>query len=191
MKKSIFLFSSFFLLAASAIAQETTPAAEAPARDSGNTPAATHGSAARVSGARSPHPAARGGYRAAPVLSRTISSIGRPLRPPAALNFSISVNAPFDEAVAAIGRIGEIDRTACRRAVEQRFTVERDCILILHSAGGPSLPEEQATEFEKFDSFTQFLTGNAQEADTQFGLTSKSFKFRDYRAFYFHSSQQH
>ena len=30
----------------------------------------------------------------------------------------------FDEAVAAIGRIGEIDRAACRRAVEQRFTVE-------------------------------------------------------------------
>jgi hypothetical protein len=43
-----------------------------------------------------------------------------------------------------------------------------------------SLPEEQATEFEKFDSFTQFLTGNAQEADTQFGLTSKSFRFKDY-----------
>jgi glycosyltransferase involved in cell wall biosynthesis len=31
----------------------------------------------------------------------------------------------FDEAVAAIGRVGEIDRAACRRAVEQRFTVER------------------------------------------------------------------
>jgi glycosyltransferase involved in cell wall biosynthesis len=31
----------------------------------------------------------------------------------------------FDEAVAAIGRLGEIDRRACRRAVEQRFTVER------------------------------------------------------------------
>jgi len=31
----------------------------------------------------------------------------------------------FDEAVAAIGRIGEIDRKACRRAVEERFTVER------------------------------------------------------------------
>jgi glycosyltransferase involved in cell wall biosynthesis len=31
----------------------------------------------------------------------------------------------FDEAVAAIGRIGEIDRGACRRAVEERFTVER------------------------------------------------------------------
>ncbi len=31
----------------------------------------------------------------------------------------------FDEAVAAIDRIGEIDRAACRRAVEQRFTVER------------------------------------------------------------------
>ena len=31
----------------------------------------------------------------------------------------------FDEAVEAIGRIGEIDRRACRRAVEARFTVER------------------------------------------------------------------
>ncbi|MGH9880818.1 MAG: hypothetical protein ACRD6N_05230, partial [Pyrinomonadaceae bacterium] len=46
-----------------------------------------------------------------------------------------------------------------------------------------NLPEEQATEFEKFDSFTQFLTGNAQEADTQFGLTDKSFRFRDYSLF--------
>jgi len=27
--------------------------------------------------------------------------------------------------VAAIGRIGEIDRKACRRAVEDRFTVAR------------------------------------------------------------------
>jgi glycosyltransferase involved in cell wall biosynthesis len=31
----------------------------------------------------------------------------------------------FDEAVAAIGRLGEIDRAACRRAVEQRFSVDR------------------------------------------------------------------
>ena len=31
----------------------------------------------------------------------------------------------FDEAVAAIGRLDEIERAACRRAVEQRFTVER------------------------------------------------------------------
>ncbi len=43
-----------------------------------------------------------------------------------------------------------------------------------------NLPEEQATEFEKFDSFTQLLTGNAVEADTQFGLTSKVFRFKDY-----------
>ena len=46
-----------------------------------------------------------------------------------------------------------------------------------------NLPEEQATEFEKFDSFTQLLTGNASEADTQFGITDKSFRFRDYSAF--------
>ena len=31
----------------------------------------------------------------------------------------------FDEAVAAIDRIGEIDRASCRRAVEERFTVGR------------------------------------------------------------------
>jgi glycosyltransferase involved in cell wall biosynthesis len=31
----------------------------------------------------------------------------------------------FDEAVTAIGRLDEIDRRACRRAVEQRFTVDR------------------------------------------------------------------
>ncbi len=46
-----------------------------------------------------------------------------------------------------------------------------------------SLPEEQATEFEKFDSFTQLLTGNATEADTQFGVTEKSFRFRDYSGY--------
>ncbi|MDQ5845323.1 MAG: hypothetical protein M3539_08510, partial [Acidobacteriota bacterium] len=46
-----------------------------------------------------------------------------------------------------------------------------------------SLPEEQATEFEKFDSFTQLLTGNAAEADTQFGVTTKSFRFRDYSGY--------
>ncbi|MBP6211668.1 MAG: TonB-dependent receptor, partial [Pyrinomonadaceae bacterium] len=43
-----------------------------------------------------------------------------------------------------------------------------------------NLPEEQATEFEKFDSFTQFLTGNATEADTQYGITDKSFRFKDF-----------
>jgi len=31
----------------------------------------------------------------------------------------------FEEAVAAIGRVGEIDRAACRRSVERRFTVAR------------------------------------------------------------------
>ena len=42
-----------------------------------------------------------------------------------------------------------------------------------------NLPEEQATEFEKFDNFTQLLAGRATEADTQFGITDKSFRFRD------------
>nr|MDQ3804749.1 carboxypeptidase-like regulatory domain-containing protein [Acidobacteriota bacterium] len=46
-----------------------------------------------------------------------------------------------------------------------------------------SLPEEQATEFEKFDSFTQLLAGNAVEADTQFGITEKSFRFMDFSGF--------
>jgi len=46
-----------------------------------------------------------------------------------------------------------------------------------------SLPEEQATEFEKFDSITQILTGNATEADTQFGITEKSFRFSDYSGY--------
>ena len=47
-----------------------------------------------------------------------------------------------------------------------------------------NLPEEQATEFEKFDSFTQLLTGNATEADTQYGITDKSFQFRDYGLYF-------
>ncbi len=46
-----------------------------------------------------------------------------------------------------------------------------------------NLPEEQATEFEKYDSFTQFITGNATEADTQFGVTDKSFRFSDYAGY--------
>jgi len=49
-----------------------------------------------------------------------------------------------------------------------------------------SLPEEQATEFEKYDSFTQLLTGNATEADTQFGVTEKSFRFSDVGAYLAH-----
>ena len=47
-----------------------------------------------------------------------------------------------------------------------------------------ALPEEQATEFEKYDNFTQFLRGVATEADTQFGVTEKQFRFRDL-GFYF------
>jgi len=41
------------------------------------------------------------------------------------------------------------------------------------------LPEEQAVEFEKFASFDQFLRGWAQEGDTQFGFTKKSFRMTD------------
>jgi hypothetical protein len=47
-----------------------------------------------------------------------------------------------------------------------------------------ALPEEQATEFEKYDNFTQFLRGVATEADTQFGVTEKRFRFRDVGAYY-------
>ncbi|HEY9282224.1 MAG TPA: TonB-dependent receptor [Pyrinomonadaceae bacterium] len=46
-----------------------------------------------------------------------------------------------------------------------------------------NLPEEQATEFEKFDNFTQLLAGRATEADTQFGITDKSFRFYDLSGF--------
>jgi hypothetical protein len=46
-----------------------------------------------------------------------------------------------------------------------------------------NLPEEQATEFEKFDNFTQLLRGLATEADTQFGITDKQFRFNDFNAF--------
>lgn len=41
------------------------------------------------------------------------------------------------------------------------------------------LPEEQQVEFEKFASFDQLLGGFAQEADTQFGITRKSFRMFD------------
>lgn len=43
-----------------------------------------------------------------------------------------------------------------------------------------NLPEEQATEFEKFETFTQLLTGNGTEADTQYGITDKEFRFKDF-----------
>ena len=46
-----------------------------------------------------------------------------------------------------------------------------------------NLPEEQATEFEKFDNFTQLLRGLATEGDTQFGITDKQFRFNDFNMF--------
>ena len=46
-----------------------------------------------------------------------------------------------------------------------------------------NLPEEQATEFEKFENFTQILRGLAREADTQFGVTEKRFRFNDFSMF--------
>ena len=46
-----------------------------------------------------------------------------------------------------------------------------------------NLPEEQATEFEKFDNFTQLLRGFGSEGDTQFGVTDKRFRFQDFNGF--------
>ena len=46
-----------------------------------------------------------------------------------------------------------------------------------------NLPEEQATEFEKFDNFTQLLRGLGSEGDTQFGITDKQFRFNDFNLF--------
>ncbi len=52
-----------------------------------------------------------------------------------------------------------------------------------HNEFNTNLPEEQATEFEKFDNFTQLLRGVATEADTQFGITDKQFRFNDFNLF--------
>ena len=46
-----------------------------------------------------------------------------------------------------------------------------------------NLPEEQATEFEKFDNFTMLLRGLGAEGDTQFGITDKQFRFNDFNLF--------
>jgi len=52
-----------------------------------------------------------------------------------------------------------------------------------HNQYDTNLPEEQATEFEKFDTFTQLLRGLGSEADTQFGVTNKRFRFNDFSLF--------
>jgi hypothetical protein len=52
-----------------------------------------------------------------------------------------------------------------------------------HNQFDTNLPEEQATEFEKFENFTQILRGVATEADTQFGITDKRFRFNDFNGF--------
>ena len=52
-----------------------------------------------------------------------------------------------------------------------------------HNQYDTNLPEEQATEFEKFDTFTQLLRGLGSEADTQFGVTDKRFRFNDFSLF--------
>ncbi|HHN72536.1 MAG TPA: glycosyltransferase, partial [Thermopetrobacter sp.] len=54
----------------------------------------------------------------------------------------------LDEAVEALGRVGEIDRRACRRWVEERFSVDRmvdDYVRVYERILGVSLaPREQA-----------------------------------------------
>jgi hypothetical protein len=52
-----------------------------------------------------------------------------------------------------------------------------------YNAFDTNLPEEQATEFEKFENFTMILRGLAREADTQFGVTDKEFRFQDFSGF--------
>ncbi|HET9358106.1 MAG TPA: carboxypeptidase-like regulatory domain-containing protein [Vicinamibacterales bacterium] len=52
-----------------------------------------------------------------------------------------------------------------------------------HNQYNTNLPEEQATEFEKFDNFTMFLRGLGTEGDTQFGITDKQFRFNDFNMF--------
>ena len=52
-----------------------------------------------------------------------------------------------------------------------------------YNAFDTNLPEEQATEFEKFENFTMMLRGLAREADTQFGVTSKRFRYNDFSLF--------
>ena len=52
-----------------------------------------------------------------------------------------------------------------------------------HNAFDTNLPEEQATEFEKFENFTMILRGLAREGDTQFGTTEKRFRFDDFNLF--------
>ena len=42
-----------------------------------------------------------------------------------------------------------------------------------------NLPEEQGVQFERASAFNQLVTGLATEADTQFGITDKQFRFND------------
>ncbi len=64
--------------------------------------------------------------------------------------------------------------THVRGAHTFRFGVE-----MKQNAFDTNLPEEQGTQFEKFDNFGQLLAGVTPEADTQFGITDKQFGFRD------------
>lgn len=64
--------------------------------------------------------------------------------------------------------------TYVRGAQTFRFGVEAK-----RNAFDTDLPEEQATQFERFESFGQLLGGLAPESDTQFGITDKQFRFGD------------
>lgn len=64
--------------------------------------------------------------------------------------------------------------TVVRGSQTLRFGVE-----VKQQAFDTNLPEEQATQFERFESFGQLLGGLAPESDTQFGITDKQFRFSD------------
>jgi Carboxypeptidase regulatory-like domain len=54
-----------------------------------------------------------------------------------------------------------------------------------------NLPEEQGVQFERANAFNQLVTGNATEADTQFGLTDKQFRFNDLSWYASHEWKAH
>lgn len=54
-----------------------------------------------------------------------------------------------------------------------------------------NLPEEQGVQFERASAFNQLVTGFATEADTQFGITDKQFRFNDLSWYASHEWKAH
>jgi Carboxypeptidase regulatory-like domain len=54
-----------------------------------------------------------------------------------------------------------------------------------------NLPEEQGVQFERANAFNQLVTGFATEADTQFGVTDKQFRFNDLSWYASHEWKAH